>query len=64
MMKNMIMLEKTGKKKEQLVLKNVIKLAEGVKMLTLINLYSKYMWAISNTNMDIARDLRLTSIKK
>lgn len=33
-------------------------------MLNLFNLNNKYIWAINNTDMDEAKDLGLTSIKK
>ena len=33
-------------------------------MWSLINLDSKYMWAIKNVDINAAKDLRLTGIKK
>lgn len=37
---------------------------EVTKLSSAINLSNKYNWVISNTNIDVVRDLRLTSIKK
>lgn len=63
-MKDIIISEKTGEKKELLVVENAIKLAKVAKILCLTNFNSKYMQVISNIDMDITRNLRLTSVKK
>lgn len=62
--KYVIILEKTRQKEEQLLIENVIKRAEVAKMLSLIDLDSKYMWAISNVDIDTTRNLGLTGVKK
>lgn len=62
--KDMIISEKAGEKEEQLVIGNAIEQAKVVKMSNPINLNSKYIWAVSNTDIDTARDLRLTDVKK
>ena len=51
--------------KKQLVVKNVDKIAqpEVTRTLSLMDLDSKYMWAMSNVDIDAARDLGLTDIK-
>lgn len=60
----MIILEKAKEKEGRLVEGNAIKQAKVVKMFSSINLNSKYIWAISNTDMDTTRDLDITGIKK
>lgn len=59
-----IISEKIGEKERQLVVENTIELAKVAKMLSLIDFDSKYMWAISNANIDAARDLGPTHMKK
>lgn len=39
-------------------------MAEIVKILSVINLNGKYSWAISNGDVDTAKNLYLTNIKK
>lgn len=39
-------------------------MAEVVKVWNVIDLGSKYNWAINNADINVARDLRLTNIKK
>ena len=39
-------------------------LAKVAWTLNLVDLAGKYMWAISNANIDAAKKLRLTGIKK
>ena len=41
-----------------------IALVEVKRTSSLINLDSKYIWAISNADNDVTRDLGLTGIKK
>ena len=43
---------------------NKIALAEVGKTSSPIDLNSKYIWVISNIDIDVARDLGLTGIKK
>ena len=49
-----------------LAMKNIDKttIIEITKILNAIDLGSKYSWAINNTNIDAARNLRLITIKK
>ncbi len=63
-MKDVILVVERGE--ELLVMENADKtaIAEVVKMSSAIDLRSKHSWAISNANMDAAKDLRLTGIKK
>lgn len=59
--------EKGRKDEKQLVIENLldnIAMAEVTKVSSVINLGSKYSWAISNTDIDIAKDLGFTDIKK
>ena len=65
-MKDMIISKKALEKEEQLVVRNAdkIALAEVGKTSSPIDLNGKYMWAISNIDIDAARDLGLTGIKK
>ncbi len=63
-MKNVIaMVERDG---ELLVMENANKTAitKFAKVSSAIDLRNKHSWAISNADMDVARDLGLTSIKK
>lgn len=41
-----------------------IVLAKVARLLSLVNLNSMYIWAIINIKIDVAKDLRLTDIKK
>ncbi len=52
--------------RELLAMENVDKtvIAEVAKVSSAIDLGNKHSWAISNADMDVARDLRLTGIKK
>ena len=65
-MKDVIISKKALKKEGQLVVRNVdkIALAEVGRTSSPIDLDGKYMWAISNVDIDAARDLGLTGIKK
>ena len=66
-MKDMIaMAEKGGDNKKLLAIKNADKtaMAEVAKVLSAIDLKSKHSWAISNSDMNVARDLGLSNIKK
>ena len=65
-MKDVIILKKALKKEGQLVVRNAnkIALAEFGRTLSPMDLDGKYMWAISNVDIDAARDLGLTGIKK
>lgn len=63
-MKDMIISEKVREKEGQLIVGNAIKLVEIVKMSYPIDLGGKYMWTISNTNINVIKDLRLTNMKK
>ena len=58
--------ERIGKNKKLLVMENAEKtvMAEIAKVSSVINLGHKHSWAISNTDIDATRDLRLIGIKK
>lgn len=63
----MIILAKKDRKNEKLLaIKNVDKIviAKVVEVLNAINFNYKHNWSINNSNMNAARDLRLTNIKK
>lgn len=63
----MIILAKKGKdNKKPLVIKNIDKIliAKILKVSNTIDLYNKYNWAISNSNIDVSENLGLTGIKK
>lgn len=63
----MIILVKSGRnKKKPLGIEKVDKtaIAEVAKKLSIINLDNKYSWIINNSDMNAAKDLGLTSIKK
>lgn len=63
----MIILAKKDKKdKKSLAIENIDKTAKAkvAKVSNAIHLDSKYSWAISNSDMDAAKDLKLTEIKK
>ncbi len=66
-MEDMIILaEKSRENEELLVIENVNKtlMAEVVKVSSAIDLHRKCTWIINNSDMDIAKDLGLTGIKK
>ena len=65
-MKDVIISKKTLEKEGQLVVRNAnkIALAEVRRTSSPMDLDGKYMWAISNVDIDAARDLGLTNIKK
>lgn len=58
-------IEKSRENKKSLVIKNAYKIimAKVVKVLYIINLYNKYNCIINNIDINIIRDLGLTSIK-
>lgn len=49
-----------------MIIRNINKIvfAEVAKILSLRNSNSKYIWVINNININAAKDLRLTDIKK
>ena len=65
-MKDVIISKKALEKEGQLVVRNAdnIALAEVGRTLSPMNLDGKYIWAISNVDIDAVRDLGLTGIKK
>ena len=66
-MKDMIAAATRGRENEGLLaMENTGKttITDVAKVLSIINLGNKYSWAISNANIDAARDLKLTRIKK
>lgn len=65
-MKDLIILEKNREKKRESVRRNVDKIAltKITKTSSPINLNSRYIQAISNLDIDIAKNLRLIVIKK
>ncbi len=67
-MKDMIAAAERGRKNEgQLAMENLLDktaMAEVAKVSSVIDLGSKYSWAISDADIDVARDLGLTGIKK
>ena len=65
-MKDVIISKKALEKEGQLVVRNAdkIALAEVGRTSSPIDLDGKYIWAISNVDIDAARDLGLTDIKK
>lgn len=65
----MIVVAKRGRQnKDQLAIENLIlnktAMAKVTKMSSVIDLGNKYSQTISNTNLNITKDLRLTNIKK
>lgn len=62
--KNVIISEKIRKKEKQSVVRNVIELAEVAKIQNLKNFNNKYVQVISNTDINITRDLKLINKKK
>ena len=64
-MKEVIIIEKTKKKKELSEgIANTTALAEMAQALSLIDLARKYMWVIGNADLNAAKKLGLTNIKK
>ncbi len=66
-MKDVIAVAEKGRKnKKLLAMENIDKTAmtEVAKMSSTIDLRSKHSWAISNTDIDVVRDLGLINIKK
>ena len=64
--KNVIISKRALEKEGQLVVKNADKivLAKVRRTSSLMDLDGKYIWAISNVDIDAARDLGLTGMKK
>lgn len=62
----MILSKKVLEKEEQLIIKNAnrIALSEVGKTSSSMNLDHRYKWVISNVDINAARDLGLTDIKK
>ena len=60
----MVSSKKAREKKEQLVVRNADKIAQSkiTRTSSLMDLNGKYMWAMSNVNINAARDLGLTGI--
>ena len=65
-MKDVIISKKAPEKERQWVVRNAdkIALAEVGRTSSPMDLDGKYMWAINNVDIDAARDLGLTGIKK
>lgn len=67
-MKNIITaIEKSRKNKKKLVIENLLNkivIAKFAKVSSIIYLDNKYSWAISSIYIDVAKNLRLTDIKK
>ena len=65
-MKDMIISKKVLEKEGQLIIRKADKivLAEIRITLSLIDINGKYIWVISNVDIDAAKDLGLTDIKK
>lgn len=61
---DIILMEKGRNNKRPLAIKDINKtaIAEIAKVSSAINLEGKHKWAISNSNIDAAKDLRLTDI--
>ena len=64
--KDVVISKKAQEKEGHLVVKNTDKIAQAevARTWSPINLDGKLMWAISNVDIDTARDLGLTGIKK
>ncbi len=59
--------KKSRKNKKQLAIEkliDIIVMAEVAKVSSVIDLGSQYSWTINNADIDVARDLGLTGIKK
>ncbi len=63
-MKDVIISEKAREKKLSEGLTATTALAEVARALNPINLAWKYRWAMSNVDMDLAKELGLTGVKK
>ena len=65
-MKDMIISKKAQERNRQLIERNADKIVvmKVGRILSLIDLDSKYIWAISNGDIHATRDLRSTNIKK
>lgn len=65
-MKNVIAAVEKHKENQRPLAKKVNKvmMAEVTRVLTAIDIDTKYKWVISNTDMNATRDLKLTSVKK
>lgn len=65
-MKNVIAAAEKHKENQGPLIEKVDKvmMAEVTKVLTAIDIDSKCKWVISNADMNAARDLRLTGVKK
>ena len=61
-----MIIEKKAKKKKGLSenIADTIALAEMAQALSLVDLAEKYIWAMSNTDIDAAKEMGLTNIKK
>lgn len=66
MMKSVIISEKNRKKEENSIKKNAdkITLVKVIKTSSLVDLNDRYMQAISNIDINVAKNLGLTNIKK
>lgn len=65
--KNLIAIAKKDRKNRELLVienKNKTAMVKVAKVSSVIDLGNKYSWVISNINIEIARDSRLTSIKQ
>lgn len=56
--------KKSRKKKLSKDIVNITTLAKMAQIFSFINLVERYMWVISNVNLDIIKKLRLTNMKK
>ena len=65
-MKNVIEAAEKGREIQEPLAEKINKAAmvEVAKVASAIDIGNKYRWAISNDDIDIARDLRLISVKK
>ena len=61
-----MIIEKKAKKKEKLLedIVDITALAELAQASSPVDFAEKYMWAMNNANMDAAKELGLTGIKK
>ena len=61
-----VIIEEMTREKEALSksIANTIASAEMTQVLSLVNLAEKYLWAINNADLDAAKKLGLSSIKK
>ena len=65
-MKDVVISKKAREKEGQLVVRNADKIAQAevARTSSPMDLDGKYMWVMSNVDIDAARDLELTGIKK